>query len=42
MIEAAPLIEALQAYRKKLIAAGQPAKAAAVQHCIAIVRRLSK
>lgn len=30
MIEVSPLIEALQAYRKKLIAAGQPAKAAAV------------
>jgi hypothetical protein len=42
MIEATPLIEALAAYRKKLVAAGHVSKAAAVAHCIAIVRRLSK
>lgn len=42
MIEAAALIDAMQAYRKKLLAAGHPAKAAAVEHCIAIVKRLAK
>ncbi|MFZ4286620.1 hypothetical protein [Variovorax sp. HJSM1_2] len=41
MIEAATVIEALQAYRKRLIAQDQPAKAAAVQTCIAIVRRVA-
>lgn len=42
MIEVPDVVEALQAYRKKLIAAGHPAKAAVVQQCINIVRRLSK
>jgi hypothetical protein len=42
MIDATELIEALQAYRKKLVAAGQPLKAAAVAHCITIVKRLAK
>lgn len=41
MVEATALIEALQAYRKRLITQDQPAKAAAVQTCINIVRRLA-
>lgn len=41
MVEYAAVIEALQAYRKRLIAQDQPAKAAAVQTCIAIVRRVA-
>jgi len=42
MIDATEVIEALQAYRTKLKEKGQPAKAAAVQYCIEIVRRLAK
>jgi hypothetical protein len=34
------LIEALQAYRKRLLSAGHTLKAAAVDHCIAIVKRM--
>lgn len=42
MINATEVIEALQAYRIKLKKKGQPAKAAAVQYCIEIVKRLAK
>ncbi|WP_294768648.1 hypothetical protein [uncultured Rhodoferax sp.] len=42
MIDAAELIEALQAYRKKLLDGGHTAKAAVVSHCIQIVRKLAK
>lgn len=42
MIDATEVIEALHAYRLKLIAAGHTAKALAVAHCIKIVRRLAK
>ncbi|WP_269813893.1 hypothetical protein [Rhodoferax ferrireducens] len=42
MIDATELLEALTVYRKKLVSAGHPLKAAAVEHCIKIVRRLSK
>lgn len=42
MIDATEVIEALQAYRQKLLSAGHPAKAAAVEHCIKLVRRLAK
>lgn len=42
MIDTTEVIEALQAYRLKLVAAGHPAKAAAADHCIKIVRRLAK
>lgn len=42
MIDASELIKALHAYRKKLTSAGHLSKAAAVAHCIEIVRRLSK
>jgi len=41
-VDATELIDAMQAYRKKLIAAGHPAKAAAVEHCIRLVKKLSK
>jgi hypothetical protein len=40
MIDSATLIEALQAYRKRLMAAGHTLKAAAVAHSIAIVKRM--
>jgi len=42
MIDATELIAAMHAYRKKLLAAGQPLKAAAVTYCITMVRRLAK
>lgn len=41
-VDATELLDAMQAYRKRLLAAGHPAKAAAVEHCIKIVRRLAK
>lgn len=41
MIDVAEVIKALDAYRKKLRAAGQPLKAAAVDRCIAIVKGLA-
>jgi len=40
-MEARPVIEALAAYRQRLKQQGHPAKAAAVEHCIAIVKRLA-
>ncbi|WP_342620854.1 hypothetical protein [Rhodoferax sp. GW822-FHT02A01] len=42
MIDSVALIEALQAYRKRLLAAGHTLKAAAVAHCISIVKRMDK
>jgi hypothetical protein len=42
MIDATEVIEALQAYRIKLKEQGKPAKAAAVEYCIEIVKRLAK
>ncbi|WP_294767273.1 hypothetical protein [uncultured Rhodoferax sp.] len=42
MIDATELIEALQAYRKRLQDGGFPAKAKAVEHCIKLVKRLAK
>ena len=41
MVEVEKLIQALAAYRDHLGKAGQPLKAAAVTHCIKIVRRLA-
>lgn len=40
MVEVEKLIEALNAYRAYLVQHSQPLKAAAVDHCIKIVRRL--
>jgi hypothetical protein len=42
MIEAAELIAAMKAYRLKLLAAGEPGKAAGVAGAIKIVKRLAK
>jgi hypothetical protein len=42
MIEAAQVVTALAAYRQRLVDQGYTAKAAAVAHCINIVKRLSK
>lgn len=42
MIDASQLLEALNAYRIRLKEQGHPAKAAAVEHCINIVKRLSQ
>jgi hypothetical protein len=41
MINAAILIEALQAYRRQLLDRGHALKAAAVAQCIVIVRRIA-
>lgn len=40
MIELAAVISALNAYRIRLKEQGKTAKAAAVEHCIALIRRL--
>nr|WP_315431700.1 hypothetical protein [uncultured Albidiferax sp.] len=40
MVEIETLIEALSAYRKQMLQRGYPLKAAAVTHCISIVRRM--
>jgi hypothetical protein len=40
MVERAKVIEALTAYKARLAQQGKTARAAAVAHCIAIVRRL--
>lgn len=42
MIEIEKVVEVLAAYRKYLQRRGQLAKAAAVTHCIALVRQLGK
>lgn len=42
MVEVEKLIEALNAYRVMLVQRGQPLKAAAVAHCIQIVRRVAR
>lgn len=41
MVEVEKLIEALNAYRVYLVQRSQPLKAAAVAHCIKIVRRVA-
>lgn len=41
-VDATELIEAMQAYRKKLLDGGHTAKAMAVEHCIKLVRKLAK
>lgn len=40
MIEKLNIIEAMGAYRDRLKEQGRMVKAAAVEHCIAIIRRL--
>ena len=40
MIERDKVIEALAAYRQRLQQQGKTARAAAVAHCIAIIKRL--
>jgi len=40
MIDLETAVAALQSYRKRLLLLGQPLKAAAVTHCISILRRL--
>ena len=41
MIDTAEVVKALKTYRKHLQDAGSPLKAAAVAHCIGIVKRIS-
>ena len=41
MIEVEKLVEALNAYRNQMLQRGYPLKAAVVEHCITIVRRVA-
>lgn len=41
LIDILPVLDALAVYRARLVERNQPLKAAAVAHCIAIVRRLA-
>jgi len=40
LIDILPVLDALNVYRARLVERGQPLKAAAVAHCILIVRNL--
>lgn len=42
MIEVEKVIEALTAYRAYLVKRNQPLKAATVEHCMKLIRRLAK
>lgn len=41
LIDILPVLDALNVYRARLVERNQPLKAAAVAHCITIVRRLA-